>query len=662
MQQQQRQTIRNLILAIAGSILLMMIVSSYDGAWGAPSMQGSVPKPSRTPKRGIPVTGLGECCLPGVAFTAHRDGNAEIYVMKADGSGVLRLTSVPATDQHPGPSPDGLSIAFSSNRDDPEWQTCGTPGRRNCNFNLYSINVDGSDVARLTFGPAEDSQPAWSSSGLWIAFTSTLDDPNYRTCGQGGNPACVQNLYRMSADGETITRITPSVPGNPSASNWDASWSPDDSRIAFTSNRDGNAEIYTIAPDGTRLTRLTNSAASDGHPAWSPDGKQIVFESNRDGRYQLYIMNADGTGVQRLTNSSGEDRYPIWRPGCIDRILFASNRDGVFRIYVVDADGQNPVRLTTLDPSLDAIDTFPAWSGLPESMRPAGPCCVPGVALDSKRDSNKEEIYVMRYDGSKLTRLTFNEFRDLRPGPSPDGTTLVFESDRDGHFQLYVMGVDGSGTTRVTNSPKDDTQATWSPNGQRIAFVSNRTGSNHVYVMGASGSGETQVTDSLNGADASPSWSPDSKRIVFQSSRDGNDEIYIVDADGKNLTRLTNDPASDGHPSISNDGKRIAFESNRSGSYQVYVMNIDGSNVHPVTSIAENRRPNWCPSCDDRIVFVSNRDADDWRVYAMNGDGSMQVRLTTLPTAAKGVSKPDDNPAWSGLPMPFLFSSKPFGQ
>ena len=665
MQQQHRNNARDLVLLIAGFILLA-ILATYDGAWSAPAPSGGgsvpyVPTPYFTPPIPIPVTGLGACCLPGIAFTSYRDGNAEIYVMKADGSNLLRLTNNPAVDQHPGPSPDGLRIAFSSDRDDPDWSTCGTSGKPNCKFDLYVMNIDGSDVRRLTYGTAQDSQPAWSPGGGSIAFVSTADDPDPTTCGQPGRPACVLNIYRVNVNGSAITRVTPSVPGNPSASNWDPNWAPDESRIAFTSNRDGNDEIYTIAPDGTRLTRLTNDAASDGHPAWSPDGSQIVFESNREGHYQLYLMNPDGSGVRRLTSSNGDDRYPIWRPGCTNRILFASNRDGVFRVWAVDPDGLNPVRLTTL-PNSSAIDTLPAWSGLPATLRPRGACCVPGIAFDSTRDNSNEEIYIMRYDGSQLTRLTFNDWRDMHPSPSPNGTTIVFESNRDGHFQLYVMGVDGSGTTRLTNSPKDDREAAWSLDNQRIAFVSNRERNDRIYVVNADGSGEMWLTNPSTGGDSNPSWSPDSKQIVFQSNRDGNDEIYIMNADGSNQTRLTHDPASDGHPSISNDGKRIAFESNRSGTYQVYVMNIDGSNVHPITSIGENRRPNWCPSCEDRIVFVSNRDGGAMRIYAMNGDSSDQVRLTSLPAGPSGAGKPDDRPAWSGLPLPRMLSPNVLGQ
>jgi TolB protein len=93
---------------------------------------------------------------------------------------------------------------------------------------------------------------------------------------------------------------------------------PAPGRIAFTSLRDGNWEIYVMNADGTGLTRLTNHHADDRRPAWSPDGTRIAFVSNRDlargnFNWEIYVMNADGTGVTRLTNHPDDDRWPDWR-------------------------------------------------------------------------------------------------------------------------------------------------------------------------------------------------------------------------------------------------------------------------------------------------------------------------------------------------------------
>lgn len=122
--------------------------------------------------------------------------------------------------------------------------------------------------------------------------------------------------------------------------------------IAFVSERDGNAEIYAVEPDGSGLTRLTNHPAFDGDPAWSPDGQRIAFRSQRDGNNEIYVMNADGTGVLRLTFHPGDDLRPAWSPDG-QQIAFVSNRDGDSGVYVMNADGSGVRRLAD-GPAADA--------------------------------------------------------------------------------------------------------------------------------------------------------------------------------------------------------------------------------------------------------------------------------------------------------------------
>ena len=140
----------------------------------------------------------------------------------------------------------------------------------------------------------------------------------------------------MNADGSGQTRLT----NNP-AFDFLPQFSPDGSKIAFCSDRDGNYEIYVLNADGTGQTRLTNNAAEDSQPSFSPDGSKIAFYSNRDGNGEIYVMDADGSNPVRLTTNAANDLLPAWQPGAVEpppeppanKIAFVSTRDGNYEIY-----------------------------------------------------------------------------------------------------------------------------------------------------------------------------------------------------------------------------------------------------------------------------------------------------------------------------------------
>lgn len=268
-------------------------------------------------------------------------------------------------------------------------------------------------------------------------------------------------------------------------------------KIAFTTNRDGDYEIYSMNADGSGQANLTNIAALSGiasndiEPSWSGDGSKLAFTSTRNGSTEVYSMNGDGSGQTRLTNNNATDSEPGLSSDA-SKIAFRSGRDASNEIYSMNTDGSGQTRLT----NNPASDGAPAWS--PDGLK---------IAFETDRDGN-DEIYSMNANGdlTTLTNLTNTGASEVEPDWSPDGTKIAFESFRDGSDDIYVMNTDGSGQTRLTTNPGSDQSPEWSPDGSQITFQSDRDGNQEIYVMNADGSSQTNISQSPGSVDATPTW------------------------------------------------------------------------------------------------------------------------------------------------------------
>jgi Calx-beta domain/WD40-like Beta Propeller Repeat len=257
-------------------------------------------------------------------------------------------------------------------------------------------------------------------------------------------------------------------------------------KIAFTSDRDGNTEIYTMDADGGQQVRLTENPAEDFSPAWSPDGRRIAFVSTRDGNAEIYVMNSDGTEQTRLTNNNSTDLNPAWNP-----------------------------------------------NGL-------------GIGFIASRDGN-DEVYMMTDNGSGQFNLTNDPAEDSSFSFSPDGTMIAFASNREtSQFDIYRTHAGAIGVSRLTTAEGDDINPRWTQ--QQISFQSNRDENEEVYSMAPDGTNQIRRT-SNTGLDVDPSQSADG-RIVFSSDRDGNLEIYALGPGNTAPFRLTTNDASDVQPAV----------------------------------------------------------------------------------------------------------------
>lgn len=259
---------------------------------------------------------------------------------------------------------------------------------------------------------------------------------------------------------------------------------------------------------------------------------------------------------------------------------------------------------------------------------------LPGkIVFQSDRDGDWE-IFVMNSDGSHLTQLTDNAAYDGYPVWSPNGKEIAFESDRDGNSEIYIMHADGSNQRRVTNHPANEASPAWSPDGTRLAFDSDRASVREIYLIDADGSQEEQWTKTA-GKNALPAWSPDGKRLAYTGNRYLGWNVYAMTLDKEDDRRLT-----DGHgacrPDWSPDGREIAYVSHKSDKKgDIWVMNPDGSEPRQLTFDSEHADyyPAWSPD-GQYIAYAKNEireKQDNWELYVIGRDGSLPVKLTNHP-------------------------------
>jgi hypothetical protein len=260
-------------------------------------------------------------------------------------------------------------------------------------------------------------------------------------------------------------------------------------KIIFTSDRNGNEDIFSMDLDGAELTQLTDHQGNDNYPAVSPDGEKIAYTSDIDGIWQIMVMNWDGTEKTQLTQNPWRSGYPAW------------SFDGRFIFFEVYQDGD--------------------W-----------------------------EIYRINSDGSNMKRLTLNPgASDWHPCGHPFQYKIIYESGNVRDEDIYIMDYNGDDTKKISNADMRKRVPAVSVDGEMIVFAVYKGDNSYIYTMDINGENLNNISGSLTKC-SHPNISPDNDYIAFECIIGGKEDLYIVSPDGTGLNQLTNTASNDRDPAF----------------------------------------------------------------------------------------------------------------
>ena len=310
-------------------------------------------------------------------------------------------------------------IAFASARN-------SKPPNRGINTTIYLINADGTNERKWLENRrcGYYYSPTWSPDGRFVAFSTCANDsvhifvkdlrtsrqkrithkwagvyPGYLVRSWSGDgkslalscweapPHDASDICIIDVEGRRLKNLT-QLPGVEDSS---PSWSPDSSKIAFTSSRDGNDEIYVMDAEGGNPVNLTKHSRTDAAPDWSPDGKRIVFYSDREEQSDIYVMNPDGANLVKLTDHPAQDRLPSWSPDGRWIAFMSTREDRNWEIYVMDATGNNQTRITNHPFAVDVKPVSRVTNHPDKDVRPVW--VIPDRSLSVDKQGNHATLW-----------------------------------------------------------------------------------------------------------------------------------------------------------------------------------------------------------------------------------------------------------------------------
>jgi tricorn protease len=497
----------------------------------------------------------------------------DLWIVERDGTGARRLTNHLARDVYPRFSPDGRSIAFSSNRFG--------------NYDVFLVSLEGGEPTQLTFHDADDTVEGWTRDGR-IMFATR----------RGVMSRFYTPLYTVSPEGDLPLPMEMDRAGNAAEStdgrylvfNQSSLTTP---RAVARKGQRGNRtnDIWILDRPTGDFTKLTDPVDNpetesfrehvhDAVPMWGADD-MIYFVSERDGFFNIWRMAPDGTGVTQVTrHTQGGVKYPsISNDG--STIVYTNDH----ALYVLDVPGGSPQQVSvelSFDPSINQVE----WADVEDEAQ--GFAAHPEgheVAVDSRG-----EIFVVPADpeeGEKR-QITSSAWRDRYQKYSPDGRYLAFVSDEGAEEQIWVMELATGDRRKLTDHDSYKTSDyVWSPDSERIAFVA----ANRLFEVDVASGRTSELAYNENRGFSLSEYSPDGRWLVYaRSDLDEDSEVYLFEVESRREINVTQDPFRDYDGVLTPDGKHIVFRSGRdAGTAHLFVASLTALSEDPDDPLVRGR-------------------------------------------------------------------------
>ena len=519
----------------------------------------------RTKDKRLPFI-LAFVALAGIAFIVY-----QIYFQNHRPNVVVASSVVPFSgaagrENTMAFSPDGKQMAYSWN------------GGEGNTLDLYVRLVGEGEPLRLTDSEADEQYPTFSPDGSNIAFVR-----EFKNYGE---------IILIPALGGSQRRVARLFSGN-----YSISFAPDGKNIAVIDTEDSNGNesrqyaIYLVNIETGERRRVTAPAefAGETTPRFSPDGKSLAFvRISTDQKQDLFVVPATGGEPSQITFDKTVIHSLAW-----------------------SADGQNIYFVSYRGSNQASVWRIPAAGGTPEIISTGGKditniaASSNGKTLAFVENTKNTDIWRATANNRTATRLIASTFNEHAPQFSPDGSRIIFLSDRPKKYEIWTADADGKNQRQLTDMPHPVGSPRFSPDGSRIAFHTKNGEAATIFTMSAEG-GAAQALTADAARNILPAWSADGKDIYFTSNRTGENNVWKMSASGGEAVQITKNGAFRAEPAP--DGKTI-FYAKTETSDGVWRVPAEGGSEESIHELAAAPANKWLMSA--RGIYFLARQSDE---------------------------------------------------